>query len=90
WLFFDAGTNKKNPPPLPPRLPIIGHLHKLGSHPHCSFLSLARHHGPIMLLRLGNRETVIVSSVDAAREIMKTHDLVFSDRPDIKINWKLL
>ncbi|KAL6973136.1 unspecific monooxygenase [Sarracenia purpurea var. burkii] len=90
WLFFDAGTSKKNPPPSPPRLPIIGHLHKLGSHPHRSFLSLARRHGPIMLLRLGNKEAVIVSSADAAREIMKTHDLVFSDRPDFKINRKLL
>ncbi|KAG8369396.1 hypothetical protein BUALT_Bualt14G0006800 [Buddleja alternifolia] len=34
-----------------------------------------------MLLHLGNIPLLVVSSSDAAREILKTHDLIFSNRP---------
>jgi len=42
---------------------------------------LARRHGPLMLLRLGEVPTLVVSSREAAREVMKTHDTVFATRP---------
>jgi cytochrome P450 len=38
-----------------------------------------------MLLYLGKVPVIIVSSADAASKVMKTHDLVFSDRPQRKI-----
>jgi hypothetical protein len=34
-----------------------------------------------MFLYLGNAPTLVVSSADMAREIMKTHDLILSNRP---------
>nr|DAD45496.1 TPA_asm: hypothetical protein HUJ06_003726 [Nelumbo nucifera] len=34
-----------------------------------------------MLLHLGNSPALVVSSVDRAQEIMQTHDLIFSSRP---------
>ncbi|EMS58282.1 Cytochrome P450 71A18 [Triticum urartu] len=42
---------------------------------------LARRHGPVMLLRLGEVPTLVVSSPEAAREVMKTHDMLFATRP---------
>ncbi|GJN10745.1 hypothetical protein PR202_ga28864 [Eleusine coracana subsp. coracana] len=42
---------------------------------------LARRHGPLILLRLGELPCVVASTADAAREIMRTHDLVFASRP---------
>ncbi|TVU26346.1 hypothetical protein EJB05_28887, partial [Eragrostis curvula] len=42
---------------------------------------LARRHGPVMLLRIGQVATVVVSSREAAREVMKTLDTALASRP---------
>ncbi|KAI3515365.1 hypothetical protein L1887_14245 [Cichorium endivia] len=75
----------KNLPPSPARLPLIGNLHQLGSFPHRSLKAMAETYGSLMLIRLGSVPVLVASSVDAAREIMKTHDLILSNRPKLKI-----
>ncbi|KAF7818983.1 3,9-dihydroxypterocarpan 6A-monooxygenase [Senna tora] len=78
--FTNSGS-KIRAPPSPPALPIIGHLHLLGSViPKC-FQNLARLHGPLMQLRLGASTSLIVSNAQVAKEIYKTHDLNFCYRP---------
>ncbi|XP_047977225.1 cytochrome P450 736A117-like [Salvia hispanica] len=72
----------KNLPPSPPKLPIIGNLHQIGSSPHKKILSLAQKHGPLMLLHLGKVPLLVASSAGAARDILKTHDQIFSNRPN--------
>ncbi|KAI4968583.1 hypothetical protein ZWY2020_045913 [Hordeum vulgare] len=64
------------------RLPIIGHLHLVGSLPHVSLRDLAAKHGRdgLMLLRLGAVPTLIVSSPSAAQAVLRTHDHVFASR----------
>ena len=69
-------------PPGPWQLPILGSLHHMaGKLPHHAMRDLARRHGPLMLLRIGEVPVVVVSSREAAREVMKTHDAAFATRP---------
>nr|VDC91217.1 unnamed protein product [Brassica oleracea] len=91
-LFLqNRSTGKKsNAPKSPPRFPLIGNLHQLGRHPHRSLCSLSHRYGPLMLLHFGRVPVLVVSSADAARDVLKTHDRVFASRPWTKITEKLL
>ncbi|KAL0919749.1 hypothetical protein M5K25_011867 [Dendrobium thyrsiflorum] len=75
-------TTKREVPPGPWRLPIIGNLHLLNPNkPHRSLINLSNKHGPLILLHLGSIPTLVVSSRDIAKEIFTNHDLTFSSRP---------
>uniref|UniRef100_M1B0M1 Cytochrome P450 n=3 Tax=Solanum tuberosum TaxID=4113 RepID=M1B0M1_SOLTU len=88
FLVSQKWKKSKSPnktlPPGPWRLPFIGNLHQLMSDlPHRSLRNLSKKYGPIMHLRLGNISTIVISSSEMAKEIMKTQDLHFVDRPQI-------
>ncbi|KAL2470869.1 Cytochrome [Abeliophyllum distichum] len=84
-LYFLLPSKQKakayNFPPSPPRLPVIGNLHQLGRIPHYSLWKLSHKYGPIMLLKLGQVPTLVVSSPELAKEVLKTHDLNCCTRP---------
>ncbi|KAM5582017.1 desmethyl-deoxy-podophyllotoxin synthase [Rosa sericea] len=71
-------------PPGPWKLPMIGNLHQLVSTlPHRKLRDLAKQHGPIMHLKMGQLETIIISSAKGAQEVLKTHELSLSQRPQV-------
>ncbi|XP_014504285.1 premnaspirodiene oxygenase-like [Vigna radiata var. radiata] len=69
-------------PPGPWKLPVIGSLHHLvGSLPHHRMRELAKRHGPLMHLQIGEASAVVVSSPEVAKDVLKTYDANFAHRP---------
>ncbi|XP_073154851.1 cytochrome P450 71A6-like [Henckelia pumila] len=93
FLFFVYKWRRNeasNLPPSPRKLPLIGNFHQMGALPHRSLHSLSRRYGPLMLLHFGKVPVLVASSAEAAREIMKNQDLIFSNRPKSTVPDKLL
>ncbi|XP_015582850.2 cytochrome P450 93A3 [Ricinus communis] len=72
---------KAHLPPSPPALPIIGHLHLLGSIPHQGLHKLSIRYGPLIHISLGSIPCVVASSPETAKAFLKTHETSFLDRP---------
>ncbi|KAL9414596.1 hypothetical protein AB3S75_042960 [Citrus x aurantiifolia] len=60
-LSFISSGRRKGLPPGPRPYPVIGNLLELGGKPHKSLAKLAKIHGPIMSLRLGQVPESILS-----------------------------
>lgn len=75
----------KNLPPGPPGWPIFGNMFDLGTAPHQALYELKFKYGPVLLLRLGSIDTMVIQSAKAAAELFKNHDASFCDRksPDV-------
>ncbi|KAM1823974.1 hypothetical protein ACFX13_023626 [Malus domestica] len=71
WKRSRAGGLKS--PPGPWKLPVIGNLHQMvGQLPHHTLRDLAKKHGPIMYLKLGQLDAVIISSAKAAQDSFRS------------------
>lgn len=80
--FFKNRSSKKLPP-SPLALPIIGHLHLLAPIPHQALAKLSTRYGPLIHIYLGSVPCIVASSPEVSKELLKTHESSFSDRPQI-------
>lgn len=71
-------------PPGPRAWPVVGCLLSLPklNPPEVLFAKLAETYGELMLVRMGARSLVVVSSARMAMEFLKTHDQEFANRPE--------
>ena len=61
----------------------------MGELPHKSFHSLSQQFVKIMLLHIGNKPILVASTPQSAKEILKTQDLIFCNRPNSIVTNKL-
>nr|QNS29972.1 cytochrome P450 [Nothapodytes nimmoniana] len=74
----------QNLPPIPfPCLPILGHLYLVKKPLYRSLAKISDRYGPIVLLRLGSRPVLLVSSPSAAEECLTNNDILFANRPKL-------
>ncbi|CAL9207694.1 unnamed protein product, partial [Musa hybrid cultivar] len=78
---------KARPPPPPPgpwNLPLIGSMHHLVPRLHFRALRhLARKHGPLMLVGIGQVDLAVASSRETAGEILQKQGATFASRPEL-------
>ncbi|KAL8461165.1 hypothetical protein ACS0TY_032589 [Phlomoides rotata] len=67
-------------PPGPPGWPVIGNMFELGSMPHKTIAELKKEYGPVVWLRIGSINTMVVLTANAATELFKKHDANFAER----------
>ncbi|KAL7586582.1 hypothetical protein Lser_V15G41171 [Lactuca serriola] len=82
WQWWSTHVRRRKLPPGPMPLPIIGSLHLLGDLPHRDLHKLSQKYGSIMSIRLGSIQCVIISSPEAAKLFLGTHDAIFASRPN--------
>jgi hypothetical protein len=79
--FFHQNTKvKRVPGPFP--WPVVGNLLTLGKLPHRAFYKLSKKYGDIMELKLGSVRTIVISSPEMAKQVLKVHDLICASRPE--------
>ncbi|CAA0830374.1 cytochrome P450- family 76- subfamily G-polypeptide 1 [Striga hermonthica] len=78
-LKFKNNSSKPHPPG-PTGWPLVGNMFDLGELPHQTLQKLQALYGPVIRLRLGAVNTIVVQSSEAAAELFKKHDLTFAGR----------
>ncbi|KAF3556523.1 hypothetical protein F2Q69_00015769 [Brassica cretica] len=84
-LFFlsqKSKTKRYKLPPGPRGLPVIGNLHQLSQlNPQRFFYGWAKKYGPIFSYKIGSQTMVVISSAKLTKELLKTQDVNFANRP---------
>ncbi|OVA04920.1 Cytochrome P450 [Macleaya cordata] len=75
------GRRRYKLPPSPISLPIIGHLHLIGTFPYKSFQKLSSRYGPLFHLRLGSVPCIVASSPEIVKELLLNNEKSFLTHP---------
>ncbi|KAH7857162.1 hypothetical protein Vadar_009729 [Vaccinium darrowii] len=79
WTKVRNSATKRRPPG-PTGWPVIGNMFDLGATPHQDLYKLRFKYGPVIWLKFGSVNTMVIQSPKAAAELFKNHDSTFCDR----------
>ncbi|NWY04852.1 CP2K1 protein, partial [Nothoprocta ornata] len=83
---FWNGYPRKNFPPGPRALPVIGNLHLFDlKRPYRTYLQLSKAYGPVFSVQMGQRKIVVISGYETVKEALVNQADAFSERPKIPI-----
>ncbi|KAM6207063.1 LOW QUALITY PROTEIN: cytochrome P450 2K1-like [Sarcoramphus papa] len=83
---FWNNHRRKNFPPGPRALPIIGNLHLFDlKRPYRTYLQLSKIHGPVFSVQMGLRKTVVISGYETVKEALVNQADAFAERPKIPV-----
>jgi hypothetical protein len=79
-----ARRQKLKLPPSPKgRMPVIGHLHMMDDNEaaHQTFARISAQNGPLTMIYMGSKPTLLVSTAAMAEQVLKHNDQAFASRP---------
>ncbi|NWX40311.1 CP2K6 protein, partial [Steatornis caripensis] len=83
---FWNNHQRKNFPPGPTALPIIGNLHLFDlKRPYRTYLQLSKIYGPVFSVQMGLKKTVVISGYETVKEALVNQADAFAERPKIPI-----
>ncbi|XP_053917578.1 cytochrome P450 2K1 [Cuculus canorus] len=83
---FWNNHRRKNFPPGPRALPIIGNLHLFDlKRPYRTYLQLSKIYGPVFSVQMGLRNIVVISGYETVKEALVNQAEAFAGRPKIPI-----
>jgi len=81
-VIFNHFSAAKNLPPGPFPLPIIGNAHQLSAESrHLDFWAIEKQYGHVFRLYVGSQLVIVVSGVEAVKEVLVTKSVEFGGRP---------
>ncbi|OVA05576.1 Cytochrome P450 [Macleaya cordata] len=85
WLILllrrkTTATSGRRLPPGPRGWPVVGNIFDLSPLPHVTLAALKHKYGPLIWIRLGSVNTLVISSAEAAMVLFKNHDHSFCNR----------
>ena len=80
-LIWGWSKTRRDIPPGPFGLPLIGSLLQLGDSPHLALSRMAKVYGNVFSIRLGWRKAIVLNSQDVVKETLSKRAGHFSGRP---------
>ncbi|XP_039261731.2 cytochrome P450 2B1-like [Styela clava] len=81
--FYYSRTHKKNYPPGPKGLPVLGCVTQLGEHPSNTLTALSKKYGNVFSIQIGMNNYVILNDYESIHEALLKKNDDFSGRPDV-------
>ncbi|XP_033126621.1 cytochrome P450 2U1-like [Anneissia japonica] len=80
-IYLFTKDLRRNLPPGPWGLPVVGILPSLGKHPHEVLTKYANRYGAVFSGKMGNRLTIFVNDYTSMRDMFAKSGDMFADRP---------